>query len=368
MSSRERLLAAIRGEAVDRLPWSPFLAYWWEDQPPVFQENGQPWFFKQIGADTLLRGFYAPFQVDFNNPSAGCEVVETRSGELVRTEYRTPMGTLTATQRHSPVGNTLFLCEHPVKTQADFHILAYLAEHMRITPDHRPVQEALDALGEDGLLVPLTAVFGKTPFQALVEHWVGTEELVYALSDYPQAVEEALAVMSARSLEGVGIAAESPAEGFISWEDSSTQNVSPKLFARYIAPDLNRWGTKFHAAGKFFLHHACGHLRGLLPQIAAEEIDMVESLSPPPTGNVEVWEARAVLPPHIGIIGGIEPVRFLSMSRHELTTYVEDLLDRVQHGPNGLRRYILANSDSCPPGVSVEKFKRVTQIARSWKI
>jgi hypothetical protein len=116
------------------------------------------------------------------------------------------------------------------------------------------------------------------------------------------------------------------------------------------------------------LHHACGHLRALLPRIAGLEVDMVESLSPPPTGNVEIWHAREVLPAHIGIIGGIEPVRFLTLEMNELDAYVENLLERVQRGPNGLRRYILANSDSCPPGVSVEKFIRVGEIARSWKL
>jgi uroporphyrinogen-III decarboxylase len=368
MSTRERLLAAIRGEDVDRLPWSPFLAYWWEAQLPTFQEMGQPWFFKEIGADTLLRGFGTPFQADYNNPSAGCTVTETHSGDLVRTEYHTRVGTLTATQCHSPVGNTLFLVEHPVKTREDFLILAYLVEHMRIWPDYQAVQEAIDALGEDGLLVSLTGLFGKTPFQSLVETWVGTEELIFALADYPETVEEALAVMSEKAFEAVRIAVDSPAEAFISWEDSSTQNISPKMFARYIAPDLTRWGQEFHAAGKLFLHHACGHLRGLLPHIAVEEIDMLESISPPPTGNIEIWDARSVLPDRIGVIGGIEPVRFLTLDLNALSLYVEELLDRVQRGPNRLRRYILANSDSCPPGVSVEKLKRVTEIARSWRI
>jgi uroporphyrinogen-III decarboxylase len=368
MTSHERLLAAMRGQAVDRLPWSPFLAYWWEDQPQAIQDRGQPWFFKEIGADTLLRGFTTPFQTDYNNPAAGCRVTESRSGGLVRTEYRTPLGTLTSTHRHSPAGNTLFLCEHPVKTVEDFRILAYLVEHMRIWPDYPAVEKAIAELGEDGLLVPLIGVFGKTPFQALVEHWVGTEELIFALEDTPEVVEETLAVMSSRALEGVRIAAQGPGDAFISWEDSSTQNVSPKMFARYIASDLNIWGKEFHAAGKLFLHHACGHLRGLMPHIASEEIDMLESLSPPPTGNIQIWDARAMLPEHIGVIGGIEPVRFLTLSLEQLSAYTEDLLARVQSGPNGMRRYILANSDSCPPGVSIEKFKRVTEIARAWKI
>jgi hypothetical protein len=40
-----------------------------------------------------------------------------------------------------------------------------------------------------------------------------------------------------------------------------------------------------------------------------------------------------------------------------LRVYVEELLERMQPA-----HYVLANSDSCPPGVTVEKFRLVTQI------
>ena len=33
LTAKQRLLRAIRGEDIDRVPWSPFLAYWWENQP-----------------------------------------------------------------------------------------------------------------------------------------------------------------------------------------------------------------------------------------------------------------------------------------------------------------------------------------------
>jgi uroporphyrinogen-III decarboxylase len=200
--------------------------------------------------------------------------------------------------------------------------------------------------------------FLKTPFQALVEHFVGTEQLVYDLTDYPEEVEALLEVMSARAMEAVQIAVESPAEAFITWEDSSTTNVSPRMFARYIAPEMTRWGEAVHAAGKLLLHHACGHVRDLLPIMAQEEIDVVESLTPPPTGDVEVWDAQKVLSPQaVGIIGGIEPTHLLNLDLDALRDYVEVLLERVQP-----RHFVLANSDSCPPGVTVEKFRLVTEI------
>ena len=67
-----------------------------------------------------------------------------------------------------------------------------------------------------------------------------------------------------------------------------------------------------------------------------------------------------MLDPQVGIIGGIEPVHFLTLDLKDLRDYVEILLDRVRP-----RHYILANSDSCPPGVSVEKFRLVTQIVQA---
>jgi len=371
MTSRQRLLAAIRGEEVDRIPWSPFLAYWWDYQPKDLQERGQVWFFKHIGADALLRGFgtafissdVTGFQAMDGSARAvpGCEVRLQRNGDDLCAEYVTPVGTLRTVARHSAQGNTRFVVEHPIKKREDYETMAYIVEHMEIKPNYKPVYEAIDNLGEDGLYVPLISPFGKTPFQSLVEHYVGTEQLVYDLMDYPDTVESLLDVMSERAMEAVHISVESPAEAFITWEDSSTTNVSPRLFTRYIASEMNRWGQVIHDAGKLFLHHACGHVRDLLPHMANEEIDVVESLCPPPTGNVEIWDAQEVLGPHgVGIIGGIEPTQFLNLGMHELREYVETLLDRVTP-----RQYVLANSDSCPPGVSIEKFHLVGQIVRS---
>jgi uroporphyrinogen-III decarboxylase len=231
---------------------------------------------------------------------------------------------------------------------------------MIIRPDYEPIQDSLAKVGKDGLVMPLISPFLKTPFQALVEHYVGTVQLVYDLADHPQEVDALLEVMSERAMEAVRISAESPAQAFISWEDSSTTNISPKMFAHYVAPEISRWGQVVHAAGKILAHHACGHVRHLLPFLAKEEIDVVESLSPPPTGNVEVWEAQEVLGPDVGIVGGIEPTHLLNLDTDAFREYVEILLDRVEP-----RHYVLANSDSCPPGVEVEKFRLVAELVRA---
>jgi uroporphyrinogen-III decarboxylase len=58
------------------------------------------------------------------------------------------------------------------------------------------------------------------------------------------------------------------------------------------------------------------------------------------------------------IVVGIEP-RILNRSTDELEPYVEEVIAAASGGP-----FVLANSDSCPPGVPLENFRRVVEIAK----
>ena len=263
------------------------------------------------------------------------------------------------TLTHSPRGNTWFVTQHQVRSQEDYKILRYMVERMKILPFFAPVTAQLEELGEDGLTLPVVSPFLKTPFQSFVEHFVGIERLIYDLNDFPGTVEETLAVMSERAREAVRIAAESPAEIFISWEDSSTTSVSPAIFTKYIAPEISAWGEILRKAGKMLVHHACGHVRELLPIMAGETVTAVESISPPPTGNIQIWDAQKLLEDRVALIGGIEPVMFASLQGKAFEDYIRQILQKTSR-----RRFILANSDSCPPEVAEEKFSVVSALVR----
>jgi uroporphyrinogen-III decarboxylase len=251
------------------------------------------------------------------------------------------------------------LTEHPVKTKEDFKTLIWMFENMSLHPSMDNFIRDYNDIGNRGLCMPVVGTEGKTSFQSMVESWVGTEELVYFLEDCPEAVEECLAAMQAKALESVAISVDSPAEAFIFWEDSSTQNISPGLFRKYSAPEIEGYAAIMKPAGKKLVHHACGHIKSLIPLMAGTGIDCIESITPPPTGNIELSEAFDLLPEHIALIGGIDPVFLLNASLCELRGYVEALIKNT----NG-RRFILANSDSCPPGVAVEKFMLISEVLK----
>ena len=355
MKSRQRLLGAIRGETIDRVPWSPFLAYYWDFLPAEVQARGQFAYLREMGADPLLRGSHLQYKCTYRN----CEIEDKAIGKVGYRAYHTPVGTLVEKGMHSDLGRTYFRTEHPVKTPEDFKILQYIHENMVIEPNYEQFEADLALYGDDALMLPLLGVHGKTAFQSLVEQWVGTENLVYMLYDEPEVVEECLAVMQARDEETVRISVNTAADGFIFWEDSSTTNISPAMFAKYTKPEIDRWGELVHGAGKLLVHHACGHLKDLLPLMARSNIDAIESISPPPTGNVTLQEAAAILPEHIALIGGLEPVRLMNGTVESVCTDAMELMNDLAG-----RRFVLANSDSCPPNVEYEKFLAVTDLVR----
>lgn len=368
MTARERLTHALRGEPIDRLPFSPFLAYVWEHFPADVQQRGQLAFLREVGADPLWRG--APCPVSATVPELGATdlpgVVGTRQverGDQVCVETVTPVGTLRASWVRSAAGNTAFLVEHPLKTEEDFKVQCWIEEHTQITYTPEPMREHLRGEGREGLSVGMLLPRCKTAFQTLVEHLVGTEELAYALYDFPETVEMLLHAMVENDLRAARLAVESEYEFFLTWEDSSTQNYSPTQYARYISPEIRACCTLLNAHGKGYLQHACGHVRDLLPLMIADGITAIESISPPPTGNLPLAEARAMAGSRCGIVGGIEPTAFLALSLDALVPYVEQVIAEGAGGP-----FVLANSDSCPPGVSVEKFKLVADLARRTRV
>jgi len=362
MTSKQLLLSALRGECVPRIPWAPFLTYWWDNNlVRRAEEKGELGFKRSVGCDLMMRGHGdrpAPnVYHDLHTFSAryGRSRVEgIQAGGQKYERYVTPVGEMTAVYTYSAAGDTWFLTGHPVKAEADFAIMRYLMEDRILSPDDAYLEEIQKA--PDALFAPLVTPLNKTGFQSMIEYWVGTEGMAYELSDTPDEVERTLKTMWSLSEQGARLSAASDAEAFISWEDTSTTNISPAWYERYIMPEINQWCDILHRSGKLYIQHACGHLRALAPLIAESKIDAIESVSAPPTGNITPLELREKLPDHITIIGGIEPTFFENASEAELVKSVRAITEAVRG-----KRFILANADSCPPGVNVNRFGVVTR-------
>ncbi len=356
MNSKERIVAALHGQSVDRLPFSPFLAYVWEFLPANVQTAGPLAFHQAIGADPLWRG--APCPVKSIQPE-GIERTTVSEGDREVTYVKTPVGSFRFAYARSKSGSTSFVVEHPLKTEEDYKVRLWIEEHTRYEHNREQVEKHFQGNGREGLSLGQLIPRCKSAYQDLVEFFVGTEELVYAQADFPDTVRSLWQVMVEKDLMAVKMALESDYDYFITWEDSSTQNYSPAQYDEFIGSEIGAWCRLLDGAGKHYIQHACGHVAALVERMRDHGVFAVESISPPPTGNLSIKRARELVGDKFGIIGGIEPTQFLNLSMAALGPYVESVIADGKGGP-----FLLANSDSCPPGVTVEKFKLVADVAK----
>ena len=283
LTPRQRILRAIKGEAVDRVPFCPFLAYYFEALDPKIQERGQLAYLEDMGADPLIRG--AGFA--WKKKSTRCEQKIEVKGNKRYTTLSTPYGELKTEHTYVEKGNTWFQSSYPVKTLEDMKALQAYFEDLIIEPAIDEWNQNEQAVGERALLLPLVGVDMKSSLQTLVENWMGTEQAAYMLFDYPDEMEELLAVMRQKSMRTVEYTVQSGAAAALFWEDSSTTNVSPALYEQYVEPEITAWAKVLQQSGKLLLHHACGLIHDLLPLMGRQGIAAVESLTPPPHGQCD---------------------------------------------------------------------------------
>lgn len=367
MTNKERLYNAIAGKEADRTPWAPFLIYWWEAQSREVRDRGELAMYRTVGADPLIRGHYPTHTADdpyrdlflVDTRIRNCEITESINGREKIRRYETRVGVLESKYKTDPSSMTWFLVEHPLKTCEDYKTLQFIMENTELTPAYDGFESIVREYGDEVLVAPRLVPGYKTAFQSMLEHWVGTYGMAIMLSEEPDLVEETMESIREVNRKSAKICSESNAEVFISFEDSSTTNCSPSMYAEYALPELNEWCDILHRENKLLIQHACGHIKALLPIIANSKIDCLESVTPLPTGNVTMAEVAAALPERISIIGGIDPIMMLDADWKTLEQYTRELLDTMKG-----RNFVLSNSDSCPPGVKLEHLQKLSRLVR----
>ena len=361
MTGRERLLTVLRGGIPDRMPFVPLVnEFFWDTLPAEWNVHDPVTCCRRIGADIAERwvssyvGFGLHFGEEDGRDLAAQKIrQQVQRGDRTTVRYETPVGTLTEQFRETrEAGSTSFREKHLVKTVDDLRAYQYLWESMSPRAAYHLTRERMDYIGDDGIVMVRTPC---TPLLHLIMYDMGLERTSYFLADYPGPMKRLMRTMTDKVLAAAQVAAGSPAEVGIIPENSSTLLFSPRQFSEYCTPLFDEMARMFHDNGKLLLLHACGHLHDLLPLIARTGLDGIESLTPPPTGNVELHYAREMLGPDRTIIGGLDPVWFAQATSQEVESRVESIAEEVSPG----RHFMLMPSDSTPADVPLANFDAV---------
>jgi putative sterol carrier protein/uroporphyrinogen-III decarboxylase len=380
MSSHERILAALRKQEVDRIPFVPLIdTYSLLDMPAAVQQalqagaNEGYWqgifaALKEIGCDIMLRHVYvtkpAPGAPHLNGFGLFMPPVKTSSrmeGPVLVETLETPVGTLTGTwgftEAHGWIPHPI---NHVVNNYEELKIFAYAVEHLSMEMPEADFENYLNAekaLGEAGLA---TTSFLNTPLMDLIETCWGLENTYYLLHDNPSEVEAILEQLHRVQRQTVMRIAESPAPVVIEYENTSSTLLSPSIFKRYCMPILNEYADILRAAGKIFLVHMCGKLKAFEIDLANAHFDGVADISPPPTGNFTLDEAAAYMPGKV-VVGGIDATTFIEPDLHKVEAKVASLIDRIKPRLGVL----LGSADTVPRGTPLETLRLIQHLTET---
>ena len=339
MNNKQRMLAVIEGQPVDKIPYVPRLDLWYLANrragtlPPKYKNAS----LIDI-VDDLDIGFHAvvPNFRDLRSPADDIDralgiynlwtmpcrtVLENvqRSvqvrGDRTCVEYKTPFGTISTATLHDEnmrkAGITITHIEqHAFKSARDYSALAYIFENITVEPNYDGYREFAEHVADRGLAVAFVSLAG-SPMHLIQRELMPLELFFYEMHDHPDQLKilaEKIELYWQRVLEVVN---NCPAEVVFVGANYDASVTYPPFFAQHIQPWLKRCAQGLHAQGKYLLTHTDGENKGLLSQYLDSQIDIADSICPAPMTKLTFKQVRDTFRDKITILGGIPSVSLL---------------------------------------------------------
>jgi uroporphyrinogen-III decarboxylase len=353
MTSRQRLLAAYRGQDVDRLPYWAKVANptWRRSQPqPV-----QVWSDRELLDYILADGLFGCVRF-LRRVSPRAERTESRDGDLRTVVTHTPDGDLVERWGRDPLTASWHPVEFPVKTREDLGRYRWLFADVRIETDADALRRARAQVGQIGERGITKAAWGTSPLMHLVEHVIGPIHTTYMLADWPDEMDELVGRMHAANLAFVRrLAEETPADLVVSVENTSTTLISPGQFERYSLGHLTDYGRAIRQAGRMHELHMCGKLLALLGRIDTIPAASIEAFTSPTLGDTRLVDGRTKAPSKT-LVGGTRVNTWLAPVE-DIKAYI---LGELEACPDH-RRIVLTTAGVAPPACPAETFRAIGQ-------
>jgi len=294
MTRRERIMTATHKERADKLPFF----HWWRHSQIGWAER-----------ECRNRGmgicWWRPSYIMKMHGVESSETQEVSSGKVtLRRTYSTPVGSVFEDETREPGVEqwhalrswrdvTPWQTERLIKGPEDYKVVKYMVENTEYIPYYFPIEQAMDWLGEDGVVVDPVPYSG---MQMLMVTWIGSEHGRFFIHHfkYTDLVED-LATAINKSYEPLyEIAAKSPAPIVSCGGNIDGVLVNPKLFQKYFMPEYEKRANILHKYGKLMAVHMDGRVGILKDLIAKTPIDIVEALHSPPMGDLPIGQALSL--------------------------------------------------------------------------
>lgn len=335
MSPRDRLLAALRGQPFDRVPWSCY--------SNLLPRGHAERLLRERGMALITP--VTPYTKEMPNVEVISREVSRDGQTYTHRTYRTPVGEVTETRRAEPGYGSSWIVEHVIRRPEDYPVVEFMVRDTILRPNFKAVTEMEADLGGDGVALAWTT---RSPYQQMYIEMMGLERMVLDRADALPgfvALHEALDDLAERIHR---LVAQSPAT--LIWNpDNLTDLVAGgPVFDSYYVPYYNRVADIAAEAGKIVVSHFDGRLASLTEPIGRTRLPVVEAFTPPPMGDLTVLQAKAAWPDKVVWINF--PGSLFLETPDAVRRFTRDLLEESM--PGG--RFVLGITENIPAGVRVD--------------
>jgi len=362
MTHRERFYAVLHGEQADRIPFIARIELWFESAaarnklPDEYRGMTMWEFMREMGF-----GLYGRAAKVFSRQLKGVEIGKHQDGDILRTEFHTPVGVVRKAERTlenlRDSGAQRYVVEYPFKTDADYDVLAWIFENITFESVHGEWEAQEREIGEDGIS---RANASPCPLQEIMVNWMGDERAIYEFHDHPEKMERLIGILTESYRQMHRIVLDSPADIVLTGANFTTMITSPPLFRQYFLPYFVGFNSKLIERGKIPMAHTDGELGGgLMPLIPESRFRIADAFTPPPMTSVTVREALDTWGDKVMVFGGIPSVMLSpTVSDSEFESYVINLLRSISRQD----RFVLGIGDTTPPEADFERIQLMSRL------
>jgi hypothetical protein len=178
------------------------------------------------------------------------------------------------------------------------------------------------------------------------------------LADEPEAAEKGIMAF-ARSAAALGAEMVRKGADLVRIGEANACLVSPAMFRRFALEPLRLVAEAIHDAGGHACLHLCGRAANLLELAADTGAPILETLTPPPTGDVTLSQAKAVVGSRLCLKGNLDPVHVVGQDSPELVAQrTRECLGIGSPGSG----FILSVADCLMPGTPERNLEVIAEI------
>lgn len=384
MTRRERLLATLRGAAVDRPPVSFYeiggLKADPDDPDPYNVYNAPAWrpLLRLAEERTDLIRMMSPVRARSIDPTgpAGSDAwrrffkVETAGEDgarITRTTVTVAGRTLRQTTRRERDQDTVWTTEHLLKDAADAEAYLQIPDEALAEPvDLAPLVAEEAALGDRGIVMVDT----EDPLCAAASLFSMEDYTVLALTEpalFHRLLGQAARRIHART-EQVSRLFPGRLWRIYGPEYASEPYLPPRLFEEYVVRYDGPMVRAIRAHGGWARIHCHGRLRGILDLIAGMGADALDPVEPPPHGDLELREVRERCGRPMVLFGNLE---ISDLERLPPGRFREKIRRALEEGTAGEGRGFVLQPSAAPYGRvltanTLPNYEAMVELAETW--